>query len=301
MTSPASADGAPDPRTSLRPSEHPAASALEHSFMPNGCAGSRRQVERRTLRRMAHEPATRASPLASDAAGAAPHRRARPGRGARAAAALQPEARRHAVDRLRRAARWHEAAASSTQPTGCPGPQRRLAGAPPGTELAPPRPAPPRPRPAPPRLRPRLGRPCLGLPRLPHPRRPPRTPRLPRTQHHPARPPSRRIASTTRARRASALRPRSRPSGCRAPPPCCRCPASRARWSSPTRRRCTAAASPRRARPGMRCGRWAPRTMAACRATTRSGANDEARVRPQGSASCAPACGRRAFGPHCVA
>jgi len=51
MTSPASADGAPDPRTSLRPSEHPAASAPEHSFMPNGCAGSRRQVERRTLRR----------------------------------------------------------------------------------------------------------------------------------------------------------------------------------------------------------------------------------------------------------
>ena len=51
MTSCAAVDGAPDPRPSLRPSELPVTSAPDHSFMPNGLAGFRQQVERRTLGR----------------------------------------------------------------------------------------------------------------------------------------------------------------------------------------------------------------------------------------------------------
>ena len=50
MTSCAAVDGAPDPRPSLRPSELPVTSAPDHSFMPNGLAGFRRQVERITPR-----------------------------------------------------------------------------------------------------------------------------------------------------------------------------------------------------------------------------------------------------------
>ena len=51
MTSCAAVDGAPDPRPPLRPSELPVTSAPDHSFMLNGLAGFRRQVESRTLGR----------------------------------------------------------------------------------------------------------------------------------------------------------------------------------------------------------------------------------------------------------